>query len=93
MVIGILTVQVRIPQAGSLKEKRQVLKSMKDRMRNGFNVSITEVDGLNRKQEAVLAIVQVSTDNRHTNSILSRVINFLESFKQIDILDYKLQIL
>jgi hypothetical protein len=62
MVVGVLQVELTIPSADSLKAKRMVLRSLKDRIRRNFNVSVVEVDENDHWQSAVLAVVVVSND-------------------------------
>lgn len=70
-----------------------VLKSLKDRLRKQFNISIAEVDNHDKWQYATLGIVSISTDNRHTNQVLSRVVDFIEPLREVDIIKYKVEML
>ena len=79
MVIGLLRVEVHYPESGSLKTKRFTLKSITDRLRQRFNISLSEVEYQNLWQRSVLAIVTVNTDRKHADSTLSKVIELLES--------------
>jgi len=76
--IGVLTVSLQIPGASSLKAKRGVLKSLKERIRNRFNVSIAEVGQQNKWQVSVLAIVNVGNDGKHLDSTLQNLLSFIE---------------
>ncbi|GAB4444412.1 MAG: DUF503 domain-containing protein [Chloroflexi bacterium OHK40] len=78
MVIGVCTLQIAIPFAGSLKEKRQVVKSLLARVRNQFNVSISEVDDQDRWQSAVIGIACVSTSQRYAHGQLEAVVRFID---------------
>jgi uncharacterized protein len=73
MVVGILTVSISIPQANSLKDKRRVIKSIKDRVRNGFNVSVAEIGDQDIWRTALLGIAVISEDATYANGVLSRV--------------------
>jgi uncharacterized protein len=73
MVVGILTVSISIPQANSLKDKRRVVKSIKDRIRNGFNVSVAEIGDQDIWRSAQLGIAVISEDAIYANGVLSRV--------------------
>ena len=78
----------------SLKGKRQVLKPITTRVRNKFNVSVAEVDDQNLWQLATLGICCVSNDKRHTNEVLSKVVDFISGSRfDIEILDYEIEIL
>jgi uncharacterized protein YlxP (DUF503 family) len=90
MVVGLLQVELTIPSADSLKAKRMVLRSLKDRIRKNFNVSIAEVDDNDRWQSAVLAVALVSNDKRFANRVLSKVVDFIESSRDLVVDDYQL---
>ena len=78
MVIGLLRVEVHYPESGSLKTKRSTLKSVTDRLRRRFNVSVAEVEYQNLWQRSVLAIVTVNTDRKHADSTLSKAVELME---------------
>jgi uncharacterized protein len=78
MVIGVCTFQISIPAALSLKEKRQVVKSIIARVRNEFNVSIAEVDDHDLWQSAVLAVACVSTSQSYAHGQLEAVMRFID---------------
>jgi uncharacterized protein YlxP (DUF503 family) len=79
MVVGILRLTLVLPENGSLKGKRQVLRAVKDRVRNKFNVSIIESDHHDFWQSAELGICQLGTDRAFVDSALRQVVNFIES--------------
>jgi uncharacterized protein YlxP (DUF503 family) len=64
---------------GSLKDKRMVVRSVVQRVRNRFNVAVAEVDTQDVWQVATLGIVCMSDDRRHANEIMSKVVAFIES--------------
>jgi len=78
MVIGLCEITLHLPQAHSLKEKRQVIKSVMARIRNQFEVAIAEVDENDRWQIAKFGISCVSNNTQHANEILEHVRNFIE---------------
>jgi uncharacterized protein YlxP (DUF503 family) len=90
MVVGVLQVELRIPSAGSLKAKRMVLRSLKDRIRRNFNVSVAEVDENDLWQGAVLAVVVVSNDKQFANRVLSKIVDFIEGSRDLTVYDYQL---
>ena len=79
MVVAILTVSISIPQADSLKDKRRVVKSIKDKLRNGFNVSVAEIGEHDIWRSALLGIAVISDDASYANGVLSRVQDLLTS--------------
>ncbi|MEZ0324074.1 MAG: DUF503 domain-containing protein [Hydrogenothermaceae bacterium] len=86
MVIGSLILEIYLPQAHSLKEKRMIIKSLKEKLRNKFNVSVSEVNNQDSWQSAVVAVVTVASDKKHLDRTLQSVINFLdENFPHLHI--------
>ena len=71
--IGVLTLEIHVEHSHSLKEKRHVVKSLKDRLRERFNISVAEIDGLDSWQHAVIAAVTVSNDRVHAEQTLHAV--------------------
>ncbi|HGJ67312.1 TPA: DUF503 domain-containing protein [bacterium] len=92
MHVGICTLHFRIISSHSLKEKRRIIKSIKDRVRSKFNVSIAEVDALDSWQWAVIGIACVSNDSGFANSVLSNVISFVEDLRMAELVDYNIEI-
>lgn len=93
MFIGVCTIEMHIPQSGSLKTKRQSLKSIKDRIRNKFNVSVAEVDHNDLWQKTSLAVAAVSNDKSHLNQMLDHVLNLVRTTPDVSIIDYHIEIL
>lgn len=79
MVIGVCTLHLHIPMAFSLKDKRQVVKSVTARLRNEFNVSVAEVGGQTVWNEAVIAAVTVSSSRDYAHGLLTRVAQWVEN--------------
>src|SRR5262249_20251046 len=79
MHVGVARVELLLAENGSLKGKRMVVKSVAQRVRNRFNVAVAEVGTQDAWQVATLGIVCVSDDRRHTNEVLSKVLEFIES--------------
>jgi uncharacterized protein YlxP (DUF503 family) len=77
MVVAILRVSISIPHADSLKDKRRVLKSIKDKVRNGFNVSVAEIGDQDIWRNAQLGIAVISEDSSYANGVLSRIQDLL----------------
>ena len=93
MMVGLLTVQLQIGDSQSLKDKRQALRSLKDRLRHGFNVSLSEVGAQDLWQRAELGIACVGTDTAGVNRVLSQVVNTIEQDRAISMIDYQLEML
>jgi hypothetical protein len=71
--IGVLTLELRLDNSHSLKDKRHVVKSLKDRLRSKFNVAVAEVDYQDLWQRAAIAAVTVSSDHVHAEKVLQSV--------------------
>ena len=71
--IGVLTLELRIESSHSLKEKRHVVQSLKDRLRHKFNVSVAEIAHQDLWQLATVAAVTVSSDREHAEKVLRSV--------------------
>ena len=93
MLIGTATVELYLPGTFSLKEKRFVLKSMKKRIRNNYNVSIAEIDYHDKWQRACLGIACVSNDRRFLDTTLTKVLNTIDREGRVEILNQVTEIL
>jgi len=71
--VGVLTLELRLEYSHSLKDKRHVVKSLKDRLRSRFNVAVAEIDYHDLWQRAVVAAVTVSVDHEHAEKVLRSV--------------------
>ena len=94
MNIGACKVRLRLPENETLKGKRQVLKSITERVKHRFNVSIAEVDDHDLWQLVTLGITCVSTSQQHANEMLSKVVDFIEKSRfDAELLDYEVEII
>jgi len=93
MTVGVLKIELSLPGNDSLKAKRMVLKSLKDRIRRQFNVSIAEVGEQDKWQKAVLGVASVGADKRYVNGVLSKVIDLIEDARSVDLIDYQMEFL
>ncbi len=87
MIIGTCTVTLRISWASSLKEKRMVLKSLMDRMKNKFNISVAEIEEQDNHKIAVIGFACVTNETSHANSMIDKVINYIEDNTEAEIED------
>jgi hypothetical protein len=94
MNVGICKIKLRLPENHSLKGKRQVIKSITARVGNNFNVCVAEIDDHDQWQIVTLGICCISNNKRHTNEVLSKVVNFVGNSKfEVEVLDYEVEIL
>ena len=87
MVVARLRVQFLVPDCSSLKQKRFVLRSLKDRMRNRFNVAVCESDFQDKWQRCELGIVTVATDRTGAERVARQIADFLEEERRIVVCD------
>lgn len=92
MFVSSLRIRILIRGARSLKDKRRLLKSLKDRIRSQFNVSVAEVDAQDRWQMGVLGVALVSSDRRFADSVLSKVLNLVRSTAGAELIDYETEL-
>ena len=93
MPIGLLTLEIYIPEAHSLKEKRQVIRSLKDRLRAHFNVAVAELDGQDTWQRAVVGVVSVSNDAKHLEESLRKAFDESERLLGRDLVGHEIEML
>jgi len=93
MIVGLCTIELFIPDSQSLKDKRQVVLSVKDRLREKFNVSIAEVDGQDLWQRAVLGLACVANDGRHVNQVLDQALNLIRGNPAVEIVQSRVEML
>lgn len=91
--VGLLTLELFIPEAGSLKQKRSVLKSMLEGMRARFNVSAAEVEHMDLWQRATVAVACVSNSQQFANRVLDSVVDWVESNPRVNVSRVELEFL
>ena len=94
MHIGVCRIRLHLPESASLKDKRQVSRSISARIRNSFNVAVAEVEDHELWQRLTLAVCCVSTDSAHANEMVSKVVDFIEETRRdLELLDYETEII
>lgn len=93
MVVGVLTLNLSIPEAMSLKDKRSAIKSLKDRLAGRHNVSVAEVDDLDEHRSSVMGVAMVSNDRRFTDSCLSKIVDEVRRSRGVVLMDYEIELL
>jgi uncharacterized protein YlxP (DUF503 family) len=89
--VGTLQVRFILRQSRSLKDKRQVVQGIKDRLHASFNISIAEVDLIDDRQQAVLGIAMVSNDSAHLQGALQQILAALRSHPVAELAEHELQ--
>lgn len=92
MIVGTLKARLLVREARSLKDKRQVVRSIKDRLANHFNVSIAEVDELDHQQLIVLGMAMVSNEAHHVKTTLGQIVEALRSHPVAELVDFELDV-
>ncbi len=93
MVVGVLTLELHLGEADSLKGKRKILKSLLERLKHRFNISVAEVGRQDSWQYSTVGISAVSGDMAHMQRILAAVVRFVESHSGVEILDLQRELL
>lgn len=93
MTIGLLEIDLTVPGAQSLKDKRRVVKSLKERLRNRYNCSVAEVEFMDTWTRARLAVCVVSNESRHANSQLNEIVQFVARHSGAELRDYRIEML
>ena len=94
MHVGVCKLTFHLPEVSSLKEKRQVSRSLADRIRNRFNVAVAEVEDADLRQRLTFGITCVSNDRAHADAMLSEVLNFVENQRyDLELLDVQSEII
>ncbi len=91
MVVLVSEVQLYLPDAHSLKQKRQVLNSIKERLHNRFHLAVAEVDHADLWQRSTLGLAAVSNSGRQADEVLAKAVNFIESDGRVQIIDYTIE--
>jgi uncharacterized protein YlxP (DUF503 family) len=92
MIVGSLRVRLLVRQSRSLKDKRQVVQSIKDRLRNQFNVSVAEVEAQDHRQLVVLGVAMVSNEAQHVRAAFERIVAALRGHPVAEMLDHEMEV-
>ena len=89
MIVGILEIELLIQESASLKDKRFVLKSIKDRLKNKFNVAVAEVDYQDKWQRAKLGLATVGSESGHVEEVMQKIFRYLDQADNYEIINYQ----
>ncbi|HDQ44841.1 MAG TPA: DUF503 domain-containing protein [bacterium] len=93
MVIGSLQVELYLPGCGSLKEKRMILKGLKERVRARLNVSAAEIDYTDKWQRSVMGFASVANETGRAKEVLENAVKMIEREDRVEILDQLIEML
>lgn len=91
MPVGLLTLEIHLPYAHSLKEKRAVLRKIRDRLRARFNVAVAELDHQDVWQQATIGVVSVSNSQPLLESVFRQVLADSEKILGDDVADHAIE--
>ena len=92
MFVGVCRLSLYFPDSGSLKGKRHGLRKIIDRVRAKFNVAVAEVGGQDTWQRSVLGLAVVGNEQRHVQSMMDRILSFIDHLYVGQILDCRVEI-
>jgi len=93
MTVGVALVTFRLYEIHSLKEKRKIVKSLVEKSRNRFNVAVAEVADQDTHQKAAIGIAVIGNDGRVLNSLLDRIIDFMEALGLADMVSREIELI
>lgn len=93
MIVGLLTLDLHIPEANSLKSKRTVVKSLIARIKNKFNVSVAEVDANDLWQRSVIGIALVANETQIINKVFEKIKNAVSNTHSVELIDADMELL
>ena len=92
MLIGILQLELALGDACNLRDKRKILRSLKDRWHHHHNVSVAEVDYLEAPQRSLLGVVMAGSDARYLESSLAKLVEQVKRERQAELVDYQIEV-
>jgi uncharacterized protein YlxP (DUF503 family) len=93
MLLGTCTINLYFPDSHSLKDKRSIIKSLKLRIRNNFNVSVSEINNYDLWKNTTLGIACTGNEKKYLDSVINEVIKFIEHQNKLQIINFKTTIL
>ncbi|MGB9682064.1 MAG: DUF503 domain-containing protein [bacterium] len=92
MVIGLCEIELYIPNALSLKDKRRYLQSLIKRLRNNFNASVTEIEYKDKWQKTVIGIACIEDGRKEIDTVFSDIINYISKENGLELVDYSIEL-
>lgn len=93
MIVAVMTVELYLLGSTSLKDKRAVLRRLKDRLGNKFNISIAEVDHQDKWQRAQLGIAQVGSDYKYLEKSMNTIFTIIDNDIEVEVVDHLIEYL
>ena len=92
MIVGSLRVRMLIRESRSLKDKRQVVRSIKDRLRNEFNISVAEIEAQDHRQLAVLGMAMVCNEAQPIRTTFAEIVQALRTHPVAEFIDHEMDV-
>jgi len=92
MTLGCVKILISTEECSSLKEKRQVILSIKDRLKKRFNFSVAEIDFQDHYHQSLIGMVCVSNSQQYVNGLVSKAIDYIEKYFPGRLIDYQMEI-
>ncbi len=93
MIIGSCKIKLRLYSPESLKEKRMIIKSLIERLKHRFNISIAEVSDNDLWQISTIGIAIVGNESVYVDEVINKIINFIDNFELVEIIDCEIEML
>ncbi len=93
MLLGTCTVNLYFPDSHSLKDKRSIIKGLKLRIRNNFNVSVSEINNYVLWKNTTLGIACIGNDKKYLSNVLDEAIKFIEKQNKLQLINFKIDVL
>ena len=87
MIVAVLIFELYIPGSNSLKAKRSSVKSIKERLRSRFNVSVAELDHTDKWQRSSIGVSIISNDKTHVEQVMSKVTDLVYGDRRVEVID------
>ena len=91
--VGCCSLRFNLYNIKSIKDKRRIVRTIKDRVKNKFNISIAEIGNQDKKDSLYIGIGAVSSDARYLNGLMNQVINFIDTMYLVDMADHHIEII
>lgn len=92
MIVGTLRVRLLLREARTLKDKRQVVQSIKDRLRQSFNVAVAEIEALDNPRSVVLGMAMVCNEAHPIKQTLGEIVNALKAHPIAEFVDFEMEV-
>ena len=89
--VGLMHLELTVPQAGNLKDKRRIVKGFKDRLMNRFNVSVAEVGGQETHRRTDLAVAMVGNDRQYIAGALQKILNMAATHRDMILVEQNIE--